>query len=143
MPSIYPYVHFNGNAEDAFSFYQSVFGSPYIVRSRFKDVPSAAATFSAEESEKIMHIELPIGQQGFLMGSDVPQFMGRVSEMENRTKLFLKIESLEEANTIFNALAVNGSVEVPLAQSFLGAYFGMLRDQYGIEWMISFTSPVN
>lgn len=140
MPSIYPYVHFNGNAEAAFSFYQSVFGGQYVVRSRFKDLPSAETTFSAEESKKIMHIELPIGKNGLLMGSDVPQFMGTVSEQENRSKIFVHLDSQEEADRIFSLLSVNGSVEVPLAQSFWGAYFGMLRDQYGIEWMISYPS---
>ncbi len=92
---------------------------------------------SDEDADKIMHIALPIGPN-MLIGNDVPSFMGKVNEDENRSKIAINAESKEEANTLFNGLSAGGSVEVPMDQSPRGSYFGMFRDKYGIEWMVNF-----
>ena len=84
-----------------------------------------------------MHIALPIGQN-VLMGNDVPEFMGRVNENENRSKISISAESREEADHLFNGLSAGGSIEVPIDDSPWGSYFGMFRDKYGIEWMVDF-----
>lgn len=139
MPLLNPHINFNGNAEDAFNFYKSVFGGEFAVVVRFKDLPSDPnMPNDPEEAEKIMHIALPIGKHNVLMGNDVPKFMGTVNENENRSKLSLAAESKEEADQLFNGLSAGGAVECPMDDSPWGSYFGMFRDKYGIEWMIDY-----
>ena len=89
-----------------------------------------------------MHIALPIGNST-LMANDVPEFMGRVNENENRSKIFVSAESKEEADKIFNGLSAGGTVEMPIDDSPWGSYFAMFRDKYGIEWMVEFTQKIN
>ncbi len=140
MAQIHPYIHFNGNTEEAFSFYQSIFGGNFSSVVRYKDLHTESDLLDHSESNKIMHIALPIGQCSMLLGSDVPNFLGVVNEKENRSKISIQADSKEEAFEIFNKLSVNGEVEVPFSESTLGVYFGMLRDKFGIEWMINFDS---
>ncbi|RYZ48666.1 MAG: VOC family protein [Sphingobacteriales bacterium] len=138
MPAINPHVNFNGNAEEAFTFYKSVFGGEFAKIVRFKDMASDEFPVPGNEENKIMHIELPIGTVNSLMGNDVPEFMGKVNENENRSKISIAAESREEADKLFNGLSVGGTVEMPMEDSFWGSYFGMFRDKYGIEWMVNF-----
>ena len=138
MASINPYIHFNGNAEEAFTFYKSVFGGEFERVVRFKDLASHEHPISEKEQNKIMHIALPIGKSSTLMGSDTPEFMGRHNENENRSKISVTAESKEEADKIFNGLSAGGTIEMPIGDSPWGSYFGMFRDKYGIEWMIDF-----
>ena len=137
MAKINPYIHFNGNAEEAFNFYKSVFGGEFAMVSRFKDFPNPENPISQSEENKIMHIALPIGNS-VLMGSDTPEFMGKHNENENRSKICISADSKEEADKIFNGLSASGTVEMPMLDSPWGAYFGMFRDKYGFEWMINF-----
>ncbi len=137
MTTINPYINFNGNAEEAFNFYKSVFGGEFAMISRFKDMASAEFQVSEHEENKIMHIALPIGKS-VLMGNDVPESMGRTNENENRSKIAIAVESKEEADRIFNGLSLGGKVEMPIADSPWGSYFGMFRDKYGIEWYVDF-----
>ena len=138
MAQINPYIHFNGNAEEAFSFYKSVFGGEFAMISRFKDLSIPEHPVSEKEAEKIMHIALPIGKNSLLMGSDTPEFMGKHNENDNRSKISISAESKEEADQLFNGLSSGGNVEMPIADSPWGSYFGMFRDKYGIEWMVDF-----
>ncbi len=138
MALINPYIHFNGNAEEAFTFYKSAFGGEFERVVRFKDMSDEADPNLKDEAEKIMHIALPIGNGSMLMGSDTPSFMGKHSENETRSKLSVKANSKEEADKLFNTLSQGGSVEMPIGDSPWGSYFGMFRDKYGIEWMIDF-----
>jgi PhnB protein len=140
MASINPYIHFNGNAEEAFTFYKSVFGGEFARVARFKDLASAEHPISEKEQNKIMHIALPIGKSSMLMGSDTPEFLGRHNENETRSKISVHAESKAEADKIFNGLSAGGTVEMPIGDSPWGSYFGMFRDKYGIEWMIDFSS---
>ena len=139
MASINPYIHFNGNAEEAFTFYKSVFGGEFAMITRFKDLPDPEHHISEKEANKIMHIALPVGKSYVLMGSDVPEFMGHVNENENRSKILIGSESKEEADKIFQALSAGGKTEVPIGDSPWGSYFGMFRDKYGIEWMVDYS----
>ena len=138
MSQINPYIHFNGNAEEAFSFYKSVFGGEFITVSRFKDFPNPDYPFPEDEAEKIMHIALPIGKSSILMGSDTPDFLGKHNENETRSKISISAESKDEADQLFNRLSRGGKIEMPIADSPWGSYFGMFRDKYGIEWMVDF-----
>lgn len=135
---IHPYINFNGNAEEAFTFYKSVFGGEFAGIIRFKDIASAEFPISDHEANKIMRISLPIGPN-VLIANDVPEAMGRVNEHENRSKIAITAESKEEADRIFNGLSVGGTVEMPLSESPWGTYFAMFRDKYGIEWTVEFT----
>ena len=137
MALINPYIHFNGNAEEAFTFYKSVFGGEFSKIFRFKELSSAEFPVPENEANKIMHIALPIGKN-ILMANDVPEFMGRVNENENRSKISISAESKEEADKLFNGLSAGGQIEMPNADSPWGSYFGCFRDKYGIEWIVEF-----
>lgn len=138
MASINPHINFNGNAEEAFNFYRSVFGGEFSRLVRFKDLAGPEMPVSGKEENKIMHIALPVGKYNTLMGNDVPEFMGRTNENENRSKIVIRAESKEEADKLFNGLSAEGQIEMPIADSPWGSYFGMFRDKYGIEWMVDF-----
>jgi len=138
MAQINPYIHFNGNAEEAFTFYKSVFGGEFAMVMRFKDMSSPENPIAEKEANKISHIALPIGKSSLLMGSDTPEFMGKHNENENRSKITISAESKEEADKLFNGLSAGGKIEMPIDNSPWGSYFGMFRDKYGIEWMVDF-----
>lgn len=137
MALINPHYNFNGNAEEAFTFYKSVFGGEFAMIMRFKDMQNDHFPIPEKEANKIMHIALPIGKN-VLMGNDVPESMGRTNENENRSKISISAESKEEADKLFNGLSAGGHIEVPISDSPWGSYFGMFRDKYGIEWMVDF-----
>ncbi|MFN8317259.1 MAG: VOC family protein [Chitinophagales bacterium] len=137
MASIHPHINFNGNAEEAFHFYKSVFGGEFAKVMRFKDMASAEFPVAEHEANKIMHIALPIGKN-FLMANDVPEIMGRTNENENRSKIVINAESKAEADKLFNGLSAGGQIEMPISDSPWGSYFGMFRDKYGIEWMVDY-----
>jgi PhnB protein len=109
---------------------------------RFKDMSSPEYPVSESEANKIMHIALPIGKN-ILMANDVPESMGKVNENENRSKISISAESREEADKLFNGLSVGGNIEMPIADSPWGSYFGMFRDKFGIEWMVDFDPKYN
>jgi len=123
MIKINPWINFNGNAEEAFDFYKSVFGGD--VRKVLND------------KDEMMFITLPIGKDNKLIANNVPEGMGKVNENENRSKIAVSTESKEEAEKIFNSLSSGGNVEVPMSEG-MGSYMGMFRDKYGIEWIIQF-----
>jgi PhnB protein len=135
MTAINPYINFNGNAEEAFNFYRSVFGGDFETVIRFKDLESAEFPVPENEADKIMRIVLRIGES-VLIANDVPEAMGPVSENENRSKISVSTESREEADRLFAGLSVGGSVEMPIDESPWGTYFAMFRDKYGIEWTV-------
>ena len=139
MASINPHINFNGNAEEAFTFYKSAFGGEFSRIVRFKDLASAEYQVDEAEANKIMHIELPIGKTA-LMANDVPAVLGRTNENENRSKIVVSTDSKEEADKIYHGLSAGGHIEMPISDSPWGTYFGMFRDKYGIEWMIEFDS---
>lgn len=141
MAQINPYLHFNGNAEEAFNFYKSIFGGKFVTINRFKDFPDPNFSPSKKEADKIMHISLPIGKYTVLMGSDTPESIGKHNENETRCKLSISAESKEEADKLFNGLAAGGNIEMPIGESPWGSYFGMFRDKFGIEWMVDYEEP--
>jgi PhnB protein len=139
MTTINPWINFNGNAEEAFTFYKSIFGGEFTKIIRFKDIASAEVPVAESEENKIMHIALPIGKNNVLRANDVPSFMGNVNENENRSKISISTDSKEEAEAFFNGLSVGATVEGPMGDSPWGTYAGMLRDKYGSEWIIEFS----
>jgi PhnB protein len=142
VATINTWINFNGNAEEAFTFYKSVFGGEFSKVVRFKDIASAEFQVEEKEENKIMYIALPIGTTTMLIANDVPEVLGRVNENENRSKILVNTESKEEADRLFHGLSAGGKVEGPIGDSPWGSYAGMFRDKYGIEWIIEF-SPSN
>jgi PhnB protein len=138
MATINPWINFNGNAEEALTFYKSIFGGEFTKIIRLKDLASSEFPVSDVDADKIMLISLPIGKHTMLMANDVPSFMGKVSENENRSKISVSTESKEEADRLFNGLSAGGTVEGPMGDSPWGTYFGMFRDKCGIEWIVEF-----
>jgi PhnB protein len=138
MPTINPYINFNGNAIEAFSFYKSVFGGEFTELKLFKDLVSPGFEIPEADANKIMNIKLPIGNN-FLIANDVPEVLGRVNEMENRSKISISCGSKEEAEKLFYGLSEGGTIEMPIEDGFLG-YFGAFRDKFGIEWTVEYTT---
>ena len=150
MKVVNPYLNFNGNTEEVFNFYRSVFGGEFAMLMRFKDMPADAEKTEGEgcadgeggipvgEENGIMHIALPIGGS-VLMGTDVPSNMPQVTNGSS-ISLSLSAESREEADRVFAGLAEGGKIQMPLQVMFWGDYYGMLTDKYGIQWMMSYST---
>ena len=142
MATINPYLNFNGNTEEAFNFYKSVFGGEFQAIMRFGDVPSwegcDGMPVAENELDKIMHIALPIGNSNILMASDALESMKQKLTEGNNFSISINTDSKEEADKLFNGLAEGGKVEMPLADAFWGAYFGMFEDKFGIRWLVNY-----
>jgi PhnB protein len=143
MATINTWINFNGNAEEAFTFYKSVFGGEFAKVVRFKDIASDEFPVPEKEENKIMYIALPIGSNTMftmLIANDVPEVMGQVNEHENRSKILISTESKDEADRLFDGLSAGGEVEGEMGDSPWDSYAGMFRDKYGIEWIIEFAA---
>lgn len=140
MTIINPYLNFQGNCEEAFHLYQSVFGGEFHYISRYKDMPvqEGMPPMSEEMGNKIMHMSLPISEQIMLMGSDAGGDWAPNIVMGNNVTLSITVDSREEADRIFHALSQGGQVTMPMTQQFWGDYFGMWIDKFGINWMMSY-----
>lgn len=132
-----PYLNFQGNTEEVFNFYKSVFGGEFSMLQRFKDTPGSDK-LSNNEKEKIMHVSLPLGNGNLLMGSDALESMGQKLIAGNNFYISISAESKEETDKLFKGLSAGGKVEMPLQDTFWGAYFGMLTDKFGTRWMLSY-----
>ena len=137
MKAVHPYLNFDGNTEDAFNFYKSVFGGEFTALQRFKDTPFGEQ-LPVEERDKIMHVALEVTPDTMLMATDTLKSMGQELKPGNNYSITLSTESEEESNKLFNKLAEGGTVTMPLEKAFWGAYFGMLTDKFGIQWMINY-----
>jgi len=140
MKAVNSYLNFPGNTEEAFNFYKSVFGGEFVGLTRFKDTPEGAK-LNAKEKEMLMHVSLPIGKGNVLMGTDAIESMGHKINTGTNYHLCIEADSKAEAEKIFNGLSTGGKVTMPLADTFWGAYFGMLNDKFGIQWMVNYTKP--
>ena len=136
MAAVNAYLNFNGNCEEAFEFYRSVFAGNFTQILRYNEVEENCFC-DIYDSEKIIHIALPIGRDSMIMGSDLPAGMPMAISGSNIC-LAVSAVSESEATKFFLALSHHGKILVPLEKAFWGAYFGMLRDKYGIRWMIDF-----
>lgn len=156
MTKINPYLDFDGNAEEAFNFYRSVFGGEFAALLRWKEMPESAMTAAAgadgadspdgcaemtlseADGEKIMHIALPIGENNVLMASDALESMPQKRVAGNNFSISVSAASREEFDRLFEGLSDGGTVTMPPADAFWGSYFGMLTDRFGVQWMFSF-----
>jgi PhnB protein len=136
MATINPYLIFNGNTEEAFNFYKSVFGGEFDGIMRFKDSPEKDKVSPGYE-DKIIHVSLPVGDT-ILMGSDPPDHWHGTLNQGNNFNLSYTAKSEVEVDEKFKALSEGGQVYMPVGKTFWGAYFGMLRDKFGVQWMLSY-----
>jgi len=142
MATINPYLNFNGNTEEAFNFYKSVFGGEFAMVMRFKDEPNAGkAAIEEETKNKIMHIALPIGKGNLLMATDALESMGQKLHIGNNFYISISAESKEEADKLFKGLSEGGKIEMPMADQFWGDYFGALVDKSGVRCMVCYSAP--
>lgn len=140
MPVINPYLNFQGNAEEAFNFYQSVFGGEYVGGiTRFRDSPEAD-NISEEDKNKVMHIALPIGKGNILMASDSLESMDQRVIQGNNLYISIQTDSKEEADRLYDGLSAGGVIEMELQNTFWGDYFGMFTDKFGVKWMVSYNN---
>lgn len=141
MAAVNPYLIFNGNCEEAFLFYKSVFGGEFMYIGKFSDMPPSddpnCPPPSEDEANRIMHVSLPIGKDTTLMGSDSTSQSGDVVIGAN-ISISINTESRAEADKLFNGLSAGGHVIMPMDNTFWGAYFGMFVDKFGINWMVNF-----
>ncbi len=133
---INPYLNFDGNAEQAFQMYQSVFGGELSMM-RMDSAPGLD-NLPDEEKNLLMHVSLPMGDGQFLMASDCLKSQGQALISGNNNYISIIPDSREEADRLFNALSAGGVVEMPMEDMFWGDYFGSFKDKYGICWMINF-----
>jgi PhnB protein len=135
MATVNPYLNFQGNTEEAFNFYKSVFGTEFTAVIRFGDVQGMPAPKG--EENKIMHIALPIGNGNLLMATDMLESQGQTLKTGNNFALSVGATSEEEALHFYNGLSAGGTIEAPYKKEFWG-YFGMFLDKFGVRWMINY-----
>lgn len=137
MAQINPYLNFDGQAEEALTFYRSIFGGDFIGGiHRFDNTPGLE-TLTEEEKNRVMHVALPIGAN-ILMASDVLPSMGHRFVPGNNVYLSVQVDSREQADEIFGKLAEGGIIEMPLGDQAWGDYYGSLKDKFDIGWMVSY-----
>ncbi|MCP4441966.1 MAG: VOC family protein [Aureispira sp.] len=136
MTTINPYLIFNGNCEEAFTFYKSIFGGEFTYLGYFDEMPSE---YNVPESEKqkVMHVSLPIGETAVLMGSDSSDSFGKASIVGTNFSISINTNEVAEAERLFELLGTEGNITMPLNKTFWGSYFGSLIDKFGIQWMIN------
>ena len=140
MARVSTYLNFPRNTEEAFNFYQSVFGGEFEGGiSRFGDIPPMEGMHSLPEQDKklVMHISLPILGGHRLMGTDAPESMGFKVNYGNNVYINLEPDTRKETKKLFDALSAGGTVTMELADMFWGAYYGSCTDKYGVQWMFN------
>lgn len=140
MIKLSPYLFFNGNCEEAFNFYKSIFRKEFKYLGRYKDVPDSDRQNFKENDEKIMHVTLPINEQTSLMGSDNTE-SHEEALLNNAFALYINTDSRDEADRLFNALSAGGQIKVSMTETFWGSYYGILKDRFGVNWKVTFDLP--
>lgn len=141
MARVSTYLNFMGNAEEAFEFYRTVFGTDYAEPiQRMGDVPAdpEGPTLSEAEKRMVMHVELPILGGHALMATDMVESMGHELRIGNNTTINLEPDTLEETQRLYDALSAGSSDCAPLTEMFWGATWGTCLDRFGVRWMFNF-----
>lgn len=128
-----PYLFFNGQCEAAFKFYEQCLGGKITAMMTYAESPESSMPVTPEWSNKIMHASLKIGDRELMGGDSPPDY----AETAQGFSVSVNLTDPAEADRIFNALAENGTVKMPIQQTFWAARFGMLVDQFGTPWMIN------
>lgn len=139
MNTMHPYLNFDGQAEEAFNFYKSVFGGEFLMLQKMGDAPDADK-IPDNEKNRVMHVALPINEHTILMASDCLPSAGHVLKKGNNMYISINTDSREEADRLFYGLSAGGKIEMPMDDMFWGDYFGSFTDKFGIQWMVNFGS---
>ncbi|HET6528495.1 MAG TPA: VOC family protein [Balneolaceae bacterium] len=137
MKSVNPYIDFNGNAEEAFKFYQTVFGGELQII-RYKDLENDMG-LTGEELNQIGNATLPLVGGTLLYGGDVPGSFGQTIKAGNQLQINIEAENTEEAERLFNDLSDGGEVKMPLQKTEWAEKFGMLSDRFNVRWMVMYS----
>lgn len=136
--TLIPYLNFDGKTEEAFNFYRSVFGGDFMGGvMRYKDMPDGDK-LPKEDQNKVMHVALPIGKGGYLMGTDTLDSFGPKLVVGNNAQIMISPESKEDADRLFEELSKGGKVVMAMSDQFWGAYYGAFEDKFGVNWMIHY-----
>ncbi|WP_126974391.1 VOC family protein [Gynurincola endophyticus] len=141
MSTVNPYIYFNGNCEEAFNFYKSVFQKEFAYLGRYKDVPQNDRQLFQESDEKIMHVTLPVSKETAIMGSDNREAYKELLKYSNFS-LIIHADSKEEADRVFNEMSEGGQIKMPMNQTFWGSYYGICIDKFGIMWKITIGAEI-
>jgi PhnB protein len=134
------YLNFPRNTEEAFNFYQSVFGGEFVGGiNRMGEVPPSPEGPAIADADKnlVMHIALKLPGGVLLMGTDAPESMGFNVRPGNNVHISLEPDTRAEADRLYQALSAGGKTDMPMQDMFWGAYYGSLTDKFGIQWMIN------
>jgi PhnB protein len=140
MKAVNPYINFDGNTEEAFKFYQTVFGGELQI-TRYKDMADDMGA-NGEDLNKIANIALPLNENTVLMGTDVLESMGQNLTIGNNFSITLETDSADEAEELFDKLSDGGEVQMPLMETEWAEKYGDFIDKFGIHWMINYTGNV-
>lgn len=135
MRTLATYLNFNGSTEQAFNFYKDVFGGEYINFQRFGDLPGGQVADA--DRNKILHVGLKLPNGQLLLGSDVPSGHPPAVFGDNFS-LCAMTETREETDRIFARFSEGGEVLMKLDNMFWGAYYGIVKDRFGITWMLEY-----
>lgn len=138
MKQANPYLNFSGNTEEAFQYYRSVFGGEFLAVVRFRDFGENTMGIPDTDLDKIAHIALPLGDANILMGTDVLESLGQKLKVGNNVYFNLEAERDAEARRLFDALAADGHVEMPLQETEWAETYGICADKYGVQWMVNY-----
>lgn len=141
MTKLNTYLNFARNAEEAFKFYKSVFGGEFSSVVRYKDMPMEGMSIPKGDDDKMMHISLPLDTGDVLMASDSLESLGQKLVPGNNVYISVHPVSKEEADRIFNALSVDGEIEMAIADQPWGDYWGSFKDKFGVMWMVDYSYP--
>lgn len=132
-----PYLMFNGNCEEAFTFYKSVLGGDFTSFIRYNEMVEGNL-MPEEEQDKILFIALPVGEGARLMGNDTTEELP-VQRGQNMA-LSISLDSLEEdkVKLIFEQLSEGGEVLMPFQKTYWADWYGMCRDKFGVQWRINY-----
>lgn len=136
------YLTFEGTCQEAFNYYQSIFGGEFESISKFSEMPeNPDYPIQERDKDKIMHVTLPISKETRLMGSDTATGFGPGIISGNNFSISINTDSKEESDRVFKDLTDGGKVTMPLQDTFWESYFGSCTDKFGINWMVS--CPLN
>ncbi len=126
-----PYIHYSGNAEEALNFYVSALDGSIQQLGRYGDSPMDS---DEDWKQKVMHARL-VFDDNMIMISD--SFKGQPVSTDGNVQLSVDVEDTEKLEMVFNKMAEGGTITMPLADTFWGARFGMLKDKFGVSWMFN------
>ena len=140
MTTVNVYLCFNGNCEEAFNYYKSVFNKEFQYIGYYKEISfSARQNFPNCKDEHVMHVALPISKETMLMGADLIDLNEKETMSSNKFSLYISVDNIKEADRLFNALANKGTVKLPISNQYWGSYYGICVDQFGVNWKVSYS----